>query len=161
MLLFQRLGPPNTLHLLVRDVKKVSILFLSLLLFIYIYVYIYFEWAISNVTCFIYLIFGCMPGSTWGLIPWWGIEPVPPALGVWCHNPWTTRQVSVCCSLVLYLLTSFNKTFSKAILKFLNVVSFYWRHKKSWIPLSIKRIYFFQMSSSSSVVFIPHTIGLR
>ena len=43
MLLFQRLGPPNTLHLLVRDVKKVSILFLSLLLFIYIYVYIYFE----------------------------------------------------------------------------------------------------------------------
>lgn len=158
MLLFQRLGPPNTLHLLVRDVKKVSLLFLSLLLFIYI---IFFEWAISRFYFFFNLIFGCMPCSMWGLVPWWGIEPVPSASGVWCLNPWISRQVPVCCSLVLYLLTSFNKTFSKAILKFPNVVSFYWRHKKSWILLSIKRVYFFPMSSSSRVVFIPHTIGLQ
>ena len=29
--------------------------------------------------------------SEWDLVPWPGIEPVPPALGVWCLSCWTTR----------------------------------------------------------------------
>ena len=31
--------------------------------------------------------------STWDLVPWPRIEPGPLALGVWCFNNWTTREV--------------------------------------------------------------------
>ena len=33
--------------------------------------------------------------SEWDLVPWPGIEPVSPALGVWCLSCWTTREVPV------------------------------------------------------------------
>ena len=29
---------------------------------------------------------------TWDLVPWPGIESVPPALAAWSHTPWTTRK---------------------------------------------------------------------
>ena len=32
----------------------------------------------------------------WDLVPWPGIEPEPPALGVWHLNHWTTREVLHC-----------------------------------------------------------------
>ena len=38
-------------------------------------------------------IYSTAPGltcSTWALVPWAGIEPVPPALGAWSLNDWTT-----------------------------------------------------------------------
>ena len=35
-------------------------------------------------------ILGC---GTWDLVPWPGIEPEPPALGVWSLSHWTTREV--------------------------------------------------------------------
>ena len=31
--------------------------------------------------------------SMWDLVPWPGIKPVPPQLGVWCLKHWTTREV--------------------------------------------------------------------
>ena len=31
--------------------------------------------------------------SKWDLVPWPGIEPRPPALGVWSLSHWTTRKV--------------------------------------------------------------------
>ena len=31
--------------------------------------------------------------STWDLVPWAGIKPSPPALGVWSLSHWTTREV--------------------------------------------------------------------
>ena len=31
--------------------------------------------------------------SMWDLVPWPGIKPRPPALGVWNLNHWTTREV--------------------------------------------------------------------
>ena len=29
----------------------------------------------------------------WDLVPWWGIEPGPPALKLWSLSCWTTREV--------------------------------------------------------------------
>ena len=43
----------------------------------------------------------------WGLVPWLGIEPEPPALGAWSLSHWTTREVPGCvtnCSLGSYFL---------------------------------------------------------
>ena len=37
--------------------------------------------------------------SMWELVPWPGIEPVPPALGVQSLSCWTTRKVSPCLAL--------------------------------------------------------------
>ena len=62
--------------------------------------------ALSRHSCIflknIYL-FGCLcshllhAGSLsyymWNLVPWPGIEPRPPALGVWRHSLWITREV--------------------------------------------------------------------
>ena len=31
--------------------------------------------------------------DTWDLVPWPGIEPGPPALGVWSLSHWTTREI--------------------------------------------------------------------
>ena len=31
----------------------------------------------------------------WGLVPWPGIEPRPPSLGVWSLSYWTTREIPV------------------------------------------------------------------
>ena len=35
-------------------------------------------------------LFSC---SMWDLVPWWGIEPGPPGLGVRSLSHWTTREV--------------------------------------------------------------------
>ena len=35
-------------------------------------------------------IFSC---EMWNQVPWWGMEPGPPALGVWGLSHWTTREV--------------------------------------------------------------------
>ena len=34
--------------------------------------------------------------NMWNLVPWAGIEPRPPALGVWSLSYWTTREVPRC-----------------------------------------------------------------
>ena len=38
----------------------------------------------------LHVIFSC---GVWDLVPWPGIEPRPPALGVWSLSRWTTREV--------------------------------------------------------------------
>ena len=45
---------------------------------------------------------------SWDLVPWLGIEPRPPALGVLSLSPWTTREVSVEPSYWLRLVFSTN-----------------------------------------------------
>ena len=44
-------------------------------------------WRIFVVSC---EMFSC---SMWDLVPWSGIKPRSPALGVWSLNHWTTREV--------------------------------------------------------------------
>ena len=41
---------------------------------------------------FFFFLFLAVPRGMWDL-PQPGIEPVPPALGAWSHNHWTTREV--------------------------------------------------------------------
>ena len=49
------------------------------------------NWAIREVPVVAaYGIFNC---SVWDLVPWPGIEPGPPVLGVWNLSPWTSREV--------------------------------------------------------------------
>ena len=46
--------------------------------------------------CFLKILYLAMLGlscSMWGLVPWPGIKPGPPALGVWSLSHWTTREV--------------------------------------------------------------------
>ena len=50
------------------------------------------------VFCFFKILYLAMLGlscSMWGLIPWPGIKPGPPALGVWSLSHWTTREVPI------------------------------------------------------------------
>ena len=47
----------------------------------FLYIYIYYLPAVG---------LGC---GMWDLVPWPGIEPEPPALGVWSLSHWTTREV--------------------------------------------------------------------
>ena len=42
---------------------------------------------------FIYLAVLCLSYDLWDLVPWPGIEPRPPALGVQSFSHWTTREV--------------------------------------------------------------------
>ena len=44
---------------------------------------------------FIYLATPGLNCSMWDLAPWWGIEPLPPALGGWGLSHWTPREVPV------------------------------------------------------------------
>ena len=68
-----------------------------------------FKKIFSHVLIFIYLLFlfilfwlrrifvvacGLLSCGTWDLVPQSGIEPRPPALGVWSLTHWTTREVS-------------------------------------------------------------------
>ena len=41
----------------------------------------------------IYLTVPGLSCGMWDLVPWPGIEPRPPALGVWSLSHWTTREV--------------------------------------------------------------------
>ena len=46
---------------------------------------------------FIYLTVLGLSCSMWDLVPWPGIEPVPPPLGAWSLSHWTTREVLPSC----------------------------------------------------------------
>ena len=46
---------------------------------------------------FIYLATPGLSCSMWDLVPWAGIEPGPPALGLWSPSYWTTREVPIFC----------------------------------------------------------------
>ena len=50
---------------------------------------------------YIYLTVLGLSCGMWDLIPWLGIEPRAPALGVWSLSQWTTREVP---KLILFLL---------------------------------------------------------
>ena len=48
--------------------------------------------------CFLKILYLAMLGlscSMWGLVPWPGIKPRLPALGVWSLSHWTTREVPI------------------------------------------------------------------
>ena len=70
---------------------------LSFIFNIYFYLFIRLHWVLA-VVCGIFLIvasgiFICgmqtLSWGIWGLVPWQGIAPRPPALGVWSLSPWT------------------------------------------------------------------------
>ena len=43
---------------------------------------------------FFFFLFFCLHWMAYGiLVPWPGIEPMPPAVEAWCLNDWTTRDV--------------------------------------------------------------------
>ena len=54
-----------------------------------------FKFFFFNLGCKLDLIVACGVFSC-GLVPWPGMEPVPPALGTWSLSHWTTREVPVC-----------------------------------------------------------------
>ena len=47
----------------------------------------------DEITQNIYLVALGLSCGMWALVPWPGIEPGPPALGVWDLSHWTTREV--------------------------------------------------------------------
>ena len=53
---------------------------------IFVITYGIFSWGIWTLSC-----------NLWDLVPWPGMEPGPPALGVWSPSHWTTREVPVIC----------------------------------------------------------------
>ena len=65
------------------------------------------HWIFVNYYLFVcatsYVVYGIfnLHCSTWDLVPLQGIEPRPPALGVWSLSQWTTREVP---KLILFLL---------------------------------------------------------
>ena len=62
---------------------------------VYFYFFIWPKWvsvvACRICSCSMRALSCCM----WDLVPWLGIEPRPPALGVWSLSHWTTRGISV------------------------------------------------------------------
>ena len=51
----------------------------------------------------LFSVYLAVPGlscGVWDLVPWPGIKPGPPALGLWSLNQWTTREVPVCLFLI-------------------------------------------------------------
>ena len=75
-------------------------LWLYLLFFLKKYLFIWLHWVlIAGSSIFVALcgIFSCSRGTLsyemWDLVPWPGIEPQPPALGVRSLSHWTTREV--------------------------------------------------------------------
>ena len=69
-------------NFLVATFKKYIFIYISIILFIFLY--------------FAALGLSCSTGDphclVWDLVPWPGIEPRPPALGVWSLNHWTTGK---------------------------------------------------------------------
>ena len=55
---------------------------------------LYFRWHTIHIRSF-FFFFGCvgLPGATWDLVPWSGIEPRPPELRAQSLSHWTTREV--------------------------------------------------------------------
>ena len=75
-------------------------LWLYLLFFFKKYLFIWLHWVlIAGSSIFVELcgIFSCsreaLSYEMWDLVPWPGIEPQPPALGVRSLSHWTTREV--------------------------------------------------------------------
>ena len=66
------------------------------------YLFIWLHWVLVT-PCGIFnlcRIMRTLSCGRWDLVPWPGIEPRPPALGVWSFSHWTTREVpSVVCRL--------------------------------------------------------------
>lgn len=60
-------------------------------------------------------ILGTLNCSTWDLVPWPGIEPRRPALGVRSHSHWTIREVTHC-FWVLQIVTVLNQPLKQNII---------------------------------------------
>ena len=119
--------------------QRGSVFFFNI--FIYLFIWLHWVWV---VTC---EIFRC---GVWDLVPWLGIEPGPPVLGVESLSRWTTREVPW---LFYYLneeesLYTIHSTCTR--IKFYSVfrkILFLWQKLSIWIFILIlaKCIYFYML----------------
>ena len=103
---------PSSEPLLVIVYSSFCILFVC---FKYLFIWLYQVLVVAHG------IFSC---SMWDLVPWPGIEPGPPELGVWSHSRWTTSGVplSIYC---LFLSLIFCKNFCIFFMWDLVVIAFF------------------------------------
>ena len=99
------IGQANSRMCTYTNLSHVNIVYWFFLIFL-IFIFIYLSaqvlvrhWGSSTFveTCRIFLVVACkiFSCSMWDLVPWAGIKPRPPALGVWSLSHWTTREAPV------------------------------------------------------------------
>ena len=70
-------------------------------LFIWLHLVLVATWSIFSCSVWI------LSHGMWDLVPWPGIEPGSPALGVWSLSHWITREVPACDNLNIRWLSKY------------------------------------------------------
>ena len=92
---------------------------------------------ISKPLPFIYLFILALPHGMRDLVPWPGMKPGPPALGVWSLNHWTTREVPrEALFLPILLMIMEGVGHLKAVSRDENKEDFSLLYSTVWLPVS-------------------------
>ena len=122
-------------------------------------------WGVSFLLLFFFffsnlLVPGSFSCSTWGLVPWLGIELRPPALGMQSLSHWITREVPPSCSLRLRRISQAGQT----LLNFFIAVEWTgvgdggvaYRQNRILISFSMEKHFFFISRDTCETTLFSH-----